>query len=169
MEAENLSYISVSALQTTLLEILGNAGVQLVEALHYKPECRGFDARWCHWKFYWHNPSRRAMALGLTEPITEMSTRNISWGQRRPVRTADNLTTFICGVSWNLGTSTSWKPQGLSRPVMGLFSFTSKSRKLQILGLLLAFHCTIELIFVIEILLLYWVHGRMFGYRSNNL
>jgi hypothetical protein len=30
--------------------------------------------------FYWHNPSGRAMALGLTQPLTEMSTRNISWG-----------------------------------------------------------------------------------------
>jgi hypothetical protein len=24
---------------------------QLVEALHYKPESRGFDSRWCHWNF----------------------------------------------------------------------------------------------------------------------
>jgi hypothetical protein len=24
---------------------------QLVEALHYKPEGRGFDSRWCHWNF----------------------------------------------------------------------------------------------------------------------
>ena len=30
--------------------------------------------------FYWHNPSGRTMALGLTQPLTEMSTRNISWG-----------------------------------------------------------------------------------------
>jgi hypothetical protein len=30
--------------------------------------------------FYWHNPSGRSMALGLTQPLTEMSTRNISWG-----------------------------------------------------------------------------------------
>jgi len=30
--------------------------------------------------FHWHNPSGRAMALGLTQPLTEMSTRNISWG-----------------------------------------------------------------------------------------
>jgi hypothetical protein len=27
-----------------------------------------------------HNPSGRTMALGLTQPLTEMSTRNISWG-----------------------------------------------------------------------------------------
>ena len=31
------------------------------------------------------------MALGSTQPLTEMSTRSISWGQRRPVRKADNL------------------------------------------------------------------------------
>jgi hypothetical protein len=24
---------------------------QLVEALHYKSEGRGFDSRWCHWIF----------------------------------------------------------------------------------------------------------------------
>ena len=30
--------------------------------------------------FHWHNPSGRAMALGLTQPLTEMSTRNVSWG-----------------------------------------------------------------------------------------
>jgi len=33
----------------------------------------------------------------------------------------DNLTTFMCRLSWNLGASTSWCLQGLSRPVMGLF------------------------------------------------
>jgi hypothetical protein len=25
---------------------------QLVEALRYKPEDRGFDSRWCHWIFF---------------------------------------------------------------------------------------------------------------------
>ena len=25
---------------------------QLVEALRYKPEGRGFDSRWCHWIFF---------------------------------------------------------------------------------------------------------------------
>jgi hypothetical protein len=30
--------------------------------------------------FHRHNPSSRTMALGLTQPLTEMSTRNISWG-----------------------------------------------------------------------------------------
>ena len=30
--------------------------------------------------FHWHNPSGRTMALRSTQPLTEMSTRNISWG-----------------------------------------------------------------------------------------
>ena len=30
--------------------------------------------------FYWHNPSGHAMALGSTQPLTETSTRYISWG-----------------------------------------------------------------------------------------
>jgi hypothetical protein len=59
------------------------------------------------------------MILGLTQPITEMSTRITSWGQRRPVRRADNLVTFKCRLSSNLGASTSWKPQGLSQLAMG--------------------------------------------------
>jgi hypothetical protein len=36
------------------------------------------------------------------------------------VRRADKLTTFMCQLSWTLGASTSWKRQGLSRPVTGL-------------------------------------------------
>jgi len=39
------------------------------------------------------------MALGLTRALTEMSTRNVSWGQRRPVLRADNLTTFMYRLS----------------------------------------------------------------------
>jgi len=60
------------------------------------------------------------MALGSTQPPTEMSTRNISWVLRRPVRRANNLATFMCQLSWNMGASTFWNPQGLSRAVQGL-------------------------------------------------
>jgi hypothetical protein len=38
----------------------------------------------------------------------------------RPVLRVDNLTTFMCQLSRNLGASTSWNPKGLSRPVQGL-------------------------------------------------
>jgi hypothetical protein len=34
-----------------LLNILGHAVAQLVEALRYKPEGRGIDSRWCYWNF----------------------------------------------------------------------------------------------------------------------
>jgi len=49
-----------------------------VEAIRYNLEGRGFDSRWCHWN--WHNPSGRTMTLGSTQLLTEMGTRNISWG-----------------------------------------------------------------------------------------
>jgi hypothetical protein len=70
--------------------------------------------------FQLHNPSGCSMAVGLTQPLTEMSIRNISSGLRWKVCRADNLTTFICRLFWNLGASASWKPQGLSRPAMEL-------------------------------------------------
>jgi hypothetical protein len=47
---------------------------QLVEALHYKLEGRRFDSQWCHS----HNPTCHTMAMGLTQPLTKMSTGNIS-------------------------------------------------------------------------------------------
>jgi hypothetical protein len=58
----------------------GHAVAQLVEALRSKPEGSGFDSRWCHWNFTLTNPFGRTMAMGSTQPLTEMSTRNISWG-----------------------------------------------------------------------------------------
>jgi hypothetical protein len=72
--------------------------------------------------FLWHNPSGRTMAQGSTQPLTEMSTRNISCGWRWPVRRAENLTTFMGQLSWNLRVSTSCNAQGLSRAVMGLLN-----------------------------------------------
>ena len=51
-----------------LIDILGNAVTHLVEALRFKPEVRGFDFL--------------TVVLGSTRPLTEMSTRNISWGVR---------------------------------------------------------------------------------------
>ena len=55
------------------------AVAQLVEALVYKLEGRGSIPDGVTGIFHWHNPSSRIMALGLTQPLTEMSTRNISW------------------------------------------------------------------------------------------
>jgi hypothetical protein len=41
------------------------------------------------------NPSSHTMALGSTQPLTEMSTRNLPGGKGWPPRGADNLTA-IC-------------------------------------------------------------------------
>jgi hypothetical protein len=59
------------------------------------------------------------MALGSTQPLTEMSTRSISWGKGgRCVR----LTTYHHSVplSRNLGTLTSWNPLRPSGPLATL-------------------------------------------------
>jgi len=47
----------------------------LVDALRHKLQGRGFHSRWGPWDF----PSGRTMTLGLTKPLTEMSTWSISW------------------------------------------------------------------------------------------
>jgi len=78
---------------------LGQAVAQLVQALRVRLQFfKDIILQAC------------TMALGSTQLLTE----------RRPVHRADNLTTFMCRMSSNLGTSTSWYPLGLSRPVQGL-------------------------------------------------
>jgi len=58
--------------------VTGHAVEQLDEALRYKVAVSipdGFTGI-----FHWLNPSGPSMALRLNQPLTEMSTRNISWG-----------------------------------------------------------------------------------------
>jgi len=45
--------------------------------------------------FQWHNPSGRTMALGLTQPLTEMSTRGISWGVKAELNPICHLLAFL--------------------------------------------------------------------------
>ena len=45
----------------------------------------------------------------------------------------------MCQLSWNLGASISWNPQGLSRPVMGLLYFTHFNWIIKVLTSLLRF------------------------------
>jgi hypothetical protein len=59
------------------------------------------------------NHSSRTMALGSTQPITEMSTRNLPGCKKRPVLRADNLAAICEPNVWNVGASTSRNPKGL--------------------------------------------------------
>jgi hypothetical protein len=52
----------------------------MVEALRYKPERAGSIPDGVIGIFHCHNRFGRTMALGSTQPLTEMSTRNLSWG-----------------------------------------------------------------------------------------
>jgi hypothetical protein len=65
-----------------------------VEALCYKPEGRGFNPDEVITFFNCPNPSNRTTALGSTQPLTEMTTRNLPGGKGRPARKAD--VTAIC-------------------------------------------------------------------------
>jgi hypothetical protein len=58
------------------------------------------------------NPSSRTVALGLTQPLTEMSTKNLPGGEGQLVREADNLTTIceliVYRVACIVSTNFSW-------------------------------------------------------------
>ena len=62
------------------VHLRGHAAAQLGETLRYKPEGRGSIPYGVIGIFQLHNPSGRTMALVSTQPLTEMSTRCISWG-----------------------------------------------------------------------------------------
>ena len=89
----------------------------LVEALCYKPEGRGFDG--VIGIFHWRNHSGRTMALGLTQPLTDVRTRRISWGQRRPARKVDNLPPS-CTVVTKSGNLNFLEPSGQVQACKGI-------------------------------------------------
>jgi hypothetical protein len=49
MSSTNIDILEMTSTNIDVLE--RHALVQLVEALHYKREDRGFDSRWCHCNF----------------------------------------------------------------------------------------------------------------------
>ena len=62
--------------------------------------------------FYWHKILLIALwPWGRSQPLTEMSTRSISWGWRRPVRKADNLPPS-CAVVTKSGNHNFLEPSG---------------------------------------------------------
>jgi hypothetical protein len=67
-----------------------------------------------------------------------------------PVCMADNLTTFMCRLSWNLEVSNSWNPQGLSRPVMGLLFFIFIGPLAPFIGLYIKYRLFLPILMILE-------------------
>jgi hypothetical protein len=70
--------------------------------------------------FHWHNPSGRTMALGLTQPLTEMSTRNIPWGVKAAGCQGWQPYHLHVPIVLKCGSFKLLETSGPSRPVMGL-------------------------------------------------
>ena len=72
----------------------GHAVTQLVEALRYKSESRGFDSRWRHWNFTLISSFRPQCGPG----VDSASKRNEEYflGVNLPVYGHDNCTNIMC-------------------------------------------------------------------------
>ena len=97
--------------------------------------------RWCSWvrhcatswkvadsvsdgvigNFHWYDPLDRTKALGSTQPLTEMSIRNLSLGKNDRSAGLTNLPPSCAHCLEILGASTSLNPHSMSRDY---FTFT---------------------------------------------
>jgi hypothetical protein len=87
----------------------GHAVAYLVGALCYKPEGPGSIPDEIIEVLNWPNPFSLTMALGSTQPLAKMSTRNFLAGKGRPEPKADNFTA-ICEPIFK----TVWEPRHLT-------------------------------------------------------
>jgi hypothetical protein len=72
-----------------LIRPSGARGTIVLKALCHKPEGRGFNSRLGHWVLsILHNSSSRTMALGSTQRLKEMSTKNLIGNKALPARKA---------------------------------------------------------------------------------
>jgi hypothetical protein len=77
------------------------------------------------------------MALGSTESLTEMSTRNLLGGKGPPARKADNLTAICESVIWKMREprrhTTLWASTAYYKDSFTFFFLTSSYSKIEIL------------------------------------
>jgi len=101
--------------------------LQLAEALRYKLEGRGFSSNGVIEIFHWHNPYCRTIAQGSTHPLTEMSTRNISWGGKGSQCVGLTTLSPSCADCLEI-----WEPQppGTSGPVQACTGFAFPTHRL---------------------------------------
>jgi hypothetical protein len=89
MEDALIMYINIVYFTTLILLIRlllwGHAVSQFVEALRYKRKVAGSIPDGVIGIFHLRNRSGRTMALGSTQPLTEISSRIISWGVKAAV------------------------------------------------------------------------------------
>jgi hypothetical protein len=71
-------------------------------------------------------PAAVCMALGSTQPLTEMSTRSISFGEKRTMLRADNLATFKCRFSINSLSLDLQQPSGRDQACIGIAVYCSR-------------------------------------------
>ena len=69
--------MGLQAVHDIIVYCKGYEVAQLVGALRHKPEGLGFHSRMSHWDFF--TEFLNCMALGSTQPLTEMGTRSIFW------------------------------------------------------------------------------------------
>jgi hypothetical protein len=67
------------------------------------------------------NPSSHTMALGSTQPLTVMSTRNLPGGKKRLAHRADNVAAIYEPNVWKWWALNLSKHYGPPRPVQGKF------------------------------------------------
>jgi hypothetical protein len=70
--------------------------------------------------FHWHNSSDRTIALGVDSASNRTEYQKYFLRVKAAGAYGWQRYHFKCRLSWNLEASTSWNPQVLSRPVMGL-------------------------------------------------
>jgi hypothetical protein len=97
----------------------GHAVAYLVEALCYKQEGRGFESRW-RGLFPFIKSSSCTVALGSTQPLTEMSTRDLPVGKGQLEHKDKNLTAICEPTVRKCGSLYVSQPYGPSWPVIGI-------------------------------------------------